>query len=116
MSEWKLTEEAHLAFSKFCATDRNAKAKALSDRFPRDVHITFVPYFTETANAKNDTQWKARMNITGVPIEVTMNTRSAMECGRVMALQLMCGLDHIPDAALKPRTNWITPEVEAFLA
>ena len=52
----------------------------------------------------------------GCPIELIMTTRTSLECGRAMALKFMCGLSDVPDAALKSKTHWITPEVEEYLA
>ena len=115
ISEWVLTEEAHLEFSKVCNTERNKQMAKISDMFVRDRHITWVRYFNEMLKCKNFTQWKARLNALSCPPEGTLNLRTPMECGRLLALIFMKGLDVVPSADLKDRGFWISPEVAEWL-
>ena len=115
VSEWTLNEAAHIDFGKFCAYDRNAKFKQLSEKLARDSHMTFMCYFDIAAKTKNLPQWKARMNFVGCPIESTIRVRTIPECGRIMALKYMCEKDEVPDAGIKSGSNWITSDLETFM-
>ena len=84
--------------------------------FARENHISWVRYFTEVAKCKKLAQWKARLNALKCPIEGTMNVRTPMECGRLMALLFMHSLTTAPSADLRDRSNWITQEFADWLA
>ena len=115
VSEWTINEAAHNEFGKFCSYGRNAKCKMLSEKLVADSHMTYACYFIEAAKCKNFDQWKARMNFVGCPIEATMKVRTVSECGRAMALKFMCEREEVPDAGLRPRSLWVTSELEAFM-
>ena len=117
MSERTLNENAHLEFGKFCAIDRNQqyKYKNLSGKLARDSHTTYMCYLAEARKCKNPPQWKARMNYAGCTIEATMNVRTLPECGRILAPKVMSGVDEVPDAGRRSRSDWITTEVEEFM-
>ena len=116
VSEWTLNEAAHIDFGKFCAFERNAKFETLSERLARDSHMTYMCYFAEAAKCNIFSQWKARMNFVGCPIEATMHVRTIPECGRIMALKFMCERDEVPDAGIKSRSNSITSELEELMS
>ena len=55
------------------------------------------------------------LNALQCPTEGTLNLRTHMECGRLLTLIFMKGLDVVPSADLKDRELWITPEVADWL-
>ena len=116
ISEWVLTEQAHLDFAKFCSVERNKKMAVLGDMFVKDRHITFTRYFGETGKCKSHAQWKGRLLAVKVPLEAIHTVRTPSECGRLMALKYMSTIDTVPAADLKSKDYWISPETTEWLA
>ena len=53
--------------------------------------------------------------LSSCPAEGTLNLRTPMGCGRLLALIFMKGLDVIASADVKEKEYWITPEVAEWL-
>ena len=116
VSEWMLTEDAHIAFANWCACEHNKRMQTISEMFARDRHLTWMRYFTELAKCKNLSQWRARLHAVKCPIEGTMAARTPMECDRLLALMYMASVDEVPTADLRSRDHWVTEELAAWVA
>ena len=116
VSEWILTEPAHVEFAKYVSIERNKKMVGLNEMFAKEGHVSFTRYFAEAAKCKSLAQWKGRMLAVELPEDSVHGVRNQSDCGRLLALKFMEGLETVPTADLKSRDHWITPELSEWMA